>query len=98
LTRFMYVIYNYEYCVYTRKKLLFWLCNLSYDSSLEIDDRGILRPQESTPKKYKNRVFKCKLCVWAYPNEYAEKGRKYNDSWKPQGLLRRAEVCENMGK
>ena len=61
---------------------------------LESDDNGILRRKGET-EKYKNCVFKCELCGWAYSNKYAEKVKKHSEkcpafwmykSWKPQKL------------
>ena len=46
-------------------------------------------------EKYKNRVFKCKLCGWAYSNKYAKKAKEHAEEcpaiwiyqdWKPQKL------------
>ena len=61
----------------------------------EVDDSGILRRKEGAAEKYKNRVFNCKLCGWAYSNKYAAKAKKHQEqcpafwiyeSWKPQKL------------
>ena len=41
---------------------------------IEADDSGILR-RKGAAETDKDRVFKCKLCGWAYLNKYVEKQR-----------------------
>ena len=64
-----------------------------YPNKVEAD--GIRRRDAASSEKYKNRVFKCKLCCWACSNKYAPKAKEYKEErpaiwifqdWKPQKL------------
>ena len=66
-----------------------------YPSKVEVDADGIRRRDAASAEKYKNRVFKCKLCRWAYSNKYAPKAKEHKEEcpaiwifqdWKPQKL------------
>ena len=66
-----------------------------YAGKVEVDVDGIRRRNATAAEKYKNRVFKCKLCGWAYSNKYAKKAKEHGEEcpavwifedWKPQTL------------
>ena len=66
-----------------------------YVGNVEVDADGIRRRDAGAAEKYKNRVFKCKLCGWAYSNKYAKKAKEHGEEcpaiwiyqdWKPQKL------------
>ena len=74
-------------CLILRCCFFFLIC------LLEVDADGSRRRDPSAAEKYKNRVFKCKLCKWAYSNNYAQKAKDHADEcpaiwiyedWKPQ--------------
>ena len=74
-------------------------------SELWIGENGILRRKEGAADKYKNQVFNCKLCGWAYSNKYASKAKRHRQ-WEVSSVLglwklepakiRSAEACESM--
>ena len=45
---------------------------------IEVDAHGIRRRKPGAAEKYKNRVFTCKLCGWAYSNKYAPKVKEHS--------------------
>ena len=56
---------------------------------------GIRRRKSGAAEKYKNRVFVCKFCGWAYSNKYAPKVNEHSkecpsmfifNNWQPQKL------------
>ena len=55
-------------------------CTLNFFpvSKVEVDADGIRR-RDAAAEKYKNRVFKCKLCGWAYSNKYAKKAKVHQE-------------------
>ena len=62
---------------------------------VEVDADGLQKRDAASAEKYKNRVFKCKLCGWAYLNKYAPKAKEHKtecpaiwifQDWKPQKL------------
>ena len=72
-------------------------CTLNFFpvSKVEVDADGIRRRDAAAAEKYKNRVFKCALCSWAYSNKYAPKAKQHAEEcpvvwifqdWKPQKL------------
>ena len=47
---------------------------------IEVDDvdvHGIRMRKPGAAEKYKNHVFICKLCGWAYSNKYAPKVKEH---------------------
>ena len=69
--------------------------NIPHCDGVEVDAYEIQRRTAETAEKYKDWVFKCTICGWAYFNKYVPKFEKhaeecsafwiFND-WKPQTL------------